>query len=196
MIWNQEQTMTKVTIRYTDYFAETMEHLRQDGLLLVTSGAHGKPNVMTIGWGTLGLMWGRPVFLVLVRPSRHSYSLLEEVGEFTVNVPPLELTAAANLCGTVSGRDHDKFQEVRLTPVPSREVRPPIIEECVVHYECRVVHRNDVAPGALLPAILDDAYVQGDLHRVYYGEIVAAYADQDAAQRLRKALGVFTLARP
>ena len=188
--------MPKVTIRYTDYFAETMEHLRQDGLLLVTSGADGKPNVMTIGWGTLGVMWGRPVFLVLVRPSRHSYSLLEEVGEFTVNVPPLELTAAASLCGAVSGRDHDKFQEARLTPVPSREVRPPIIEECAVHYECRVVHKNDVAPGTLLPAILDDAYVQGDLHRVHYGEIVAAYADQDAAQRLRKALGVFTLARP
>jgi flavin reductase (DIM6/NTAB) family NADH-FMN oxidoreductase RutF len=108
----------------------------------VTSGADGKPNVMTIGWGTLGAIWGRPVFLVLVRPSRHTYSRLEEVGEFTVNVPPRELAAGVNLCGTVSGRDRDKFQEARLTPVASRQVRPPIIQECVVHYECRILHKQ------------------------------------------------------
>ena len=196
MIWNQEQTMPKVTIRYTDHLAQTIQRMREDGLLLVTSGAHGKLNVMTIGWGTLGVMWGRPVFLVLVRPSRHTYSLLEEVGEFTVNVPPRELAARVNLCGTVSGRDHDKFQEARLTPVASRQVRPPIIQECVVHYECRVLHRNDVELGALVQAILDDAYPQGDFHRVYFGEIVAAYADQDAAQCLSEAAGVLPVARP
>ena len=66
MIWEREQTMAKVTIRYTDYFTETIQRMREDGLLLVTSGADGKPNVMTIGWGTLGAIWGRSVFLVLV----------------------------------------------------------------------------------------------------------------------------------
>ena len=89
--------MPKVTIRYTDYFRETIQRMCEDGLLLVTSGADGKPNVMTIGWGTLGVIWGRPVFLVLVRPSRHTYRRLEQVGEFTVNVPPRELAAGVNL---------------------------------------------------------------------------------------------------
>ena len=147
--------------------------------------------------GTLGTIWGRPVFLVLVRPSRYTYSRLEEAGEFTVNMPPRELATGVNLCGTVSGRNHDKFQEAHLTPVTSRQVRPPIIEECVVHYECRVLHKNDVAPDALVQAILDDAYAQGDFHRIYFGEIVAAYADQDAAQRLSEAAaGVLPMARP
>jgi flavin reductase (DIM6/NTAB) family NADH-FMN oxidoreductase RutF len=197
MIGEQVQTMAKVTIRYTDYFAETLQRMRQDGLLLATSGADGKPNVMTIGWGALGAIWGRPAFLVLVRPSRHSYSRLEEVPEFTVNVPPRDLAAGVHLCGTVSGRDHDKFQEADLTPVASRQVRPPIIQECVVHYECRVLHRNDVIPDALAQAVLDDAYAQGDFHRVYFGEIVAAYADQDAAHRLSEAAaGSFPMARP
>ena len=91
MIWKGDLNMAKVTIRYADYFAQTIQRMREDGLLLVTSGADGKPNVMTIGWGTIGAIWGRPVFLVLVRPSRHTYSRLEEVGEFTVNVPPREL---------------------------------------------------------------------------------------------------------
>jgi len=176
--------MAKVRLRYTDLFAPTIQRIREDGLLLVTQGADGKPNVMTIGWGTMGSIWSRPVFIVLVRPSRHSYSRLEEVNEFTVNVPPPDLASAVSHCGTVSGRDHDKFQETGLTPIPSREVRPPIIKECVVHYECRTLHRNDVVPDALTEAVREEFYADGDFHRVYFGEIVAAYAEEDAAQRL------------
>ncbi len=176
--------MAKVTVHYADYFKETIRRMREDGLLLVTVSADGKPNVMTIGWGTIGSIWGRPVFIVLVRPSRHSYSRLEEVSEFTVNVPPLELAAAAAHCGKVSGRGHDKFQEMGLTVVGSRQVRPPIIQQCLVHYECRTLHRNDVVPAALAQAVSDEFYPQGDHHRVYFGEILACYADEDAARRL------------
>jgi flavin reductase (DIM6/NTAB) family NADH-FMN oxidoreductase RutF len=177
--------MAKVQVRYTDYFVQTMQRMREDGLLLVSMGADGKANVMAIGWGTMGSIWMRPVFIVLVRPSRYTYSRLEQLGDFTVNVPPRELAAAASHCGTVSGRDHDKFQEMHLTPIPSREVRPPIIKECVVHYECRTLHRNDVAPEALVQAVREEIYASGDFHRIYFGEIVAAYADEDAGQRLR-----------
>ena len=182
--------MAKVRVRYTDLFAQTTQRMREDGLLLVTLGADGKPNVMTIGWGMMGSIWSRPLFIVLVRPSRHSYSRLEEVSEFTVNVPPAELAAAVSHCGTVSGRDHEKFQEMRLTPIPSREVRPPIINECVVHYECRTLHRNDVVPDALAEAVREEFYAAGDFHRVYFGEIVAAYADEDAAERLHPKPGI------
>jgi flavin reductase (DIM6/NTAB) family NADH-FMN oxidoreductase RutF len=177
--------MAKVQVRYTDYFAQTIQRMREDGLLLVTQGADAKPNVMTIGWGTMGSIWSRPVFVVLVRPSRYTYSRLEQVSDFTVNVPPRDLAAAMSYCGTVSGRDHDKFQDMHLTPIPSREVRPPIIKECVVHYECRTLHRNDVAPEVLAQAVREEAYPGGDFHRIYFGEIVVAYADEDAAQRLR-----------
>jgi len=175
--------MAKVRVRYTDYFAQTLQRMREDGLLLATRGADGKPNVMTIGWGMIGSIWARPIFIVLVRPSRHTYSRLEEMSDFTVNVPPRELATAASHCGTVSGRDHDKFQEMHLTPAPGREVRAPIVQECILHYECRTVHRNDLAPAALAQAIHEDFYPEGDFHRVYFGEIVAAYADEDAASR-------------
>ena len=177
--------MAKVTIHYTDFFAETMQRMREDGLLLVTASADGKPNVMTIGWGTIGSIWARPTFVVLVRPSRFTFRRLEETGDFTVNVPPPELTDAVSRCGTVSGRDHDKFQENRLTLLPSRQVRPPVIKECLIHYECRTLHRNDVVPEAVVQSVLDDAYREGDFHRIYFGEIVAAYADEHVADRLR-----------
>lgn len=188
--------MPKTTIRYTDYFAQTIQRMRQDGLLLSTVGKAGKPNVMTIGWGTIGAIWGRPLFIVLVRPSRHTYGYMEETGEFTVNVPPRELAAAANLCGTVSGRDHDKFKEAGLTVIPSRLVRPPIIAECVAHYECRTLHRNDVVPTALAQAVLDDAYPAGDFHRVYFGEIVAAYADEQEMRQLLEPADMSPIPQP
>ncbi len=57
--------MAKVAVRYADYFAQTIQRMREDGLLLVTLGADGKPNVMTIGWGTIGSIWARPVFIVM-----------------------------------------------------------------------------------------------------------------------------------
>jgi flavin reductase (DIM6/NTAB) family NADH-FMN oxidoreductase RutF len=176
--------MAKQIIRYTDYFSETMRRLRQDGLLLVSAGRSGTPNVMTIGWGSIGVMWGRPVFTVMVRPSRHTYKLLEEVAEFTVNVPPAGLAAATQYCGTVSGADRDKFREMSLEPIRSREVTPPIIRQCVVHYECRVVHRCDMAAEALVPVLHEEFYPGGNFHRYYFGEIVAAYADEDALERL------------
>jgi len=178
--------MAKVRVRYTEYFAQTIQRMREEGLLLATQGVDGKPNVMTIGWGTIGAIWSRPIFIVMVRPSRHTYSRLEEVSDFTVNVLPPELAGAASHCGRVSGRDHDKFQELHLTAAPSREVRAPIVQECILHYECRTVHRNDVVPDALAQAVRDEAYPEGNFHRIYFGEIVAAYADEDAELRFRR----------
>ena len=102
--------MTKVQVRFTDYFAQTIQRMREDGLLLASVGADGKPNVMTIGWGTMGCIWSRPVFIVLVRPSRHTYGRLEQVSDFTVNVPPRELSAALSHCGSVPGEITTSFK--------------------------------------------------------------------------------------
>lgn len=177
-------TMTKQTIRYTDYFSETMWRLREDGLLLVSSSATGTPNVMTIGWCAIGIMWGRPVVTIMVRPSRYTYKLIEEVPEFTVNVPPAQLAAAVKHCGTVSGAGHDKFQELNLDPLRSWEVAPPVIRQCAVHYECRVIHRCDMSAEALVADLRGKFYPEGNFHRYYFGEIVASYADGDALERL------------
>ena len=176
--------MSKVTVEYTDYFAETIKRMQEDGLLMVTSNAEGKLNVMTIGWGSVGIMWGLPVFVALVRPSRYTYSRLEEVDEFTVNVPSKEMAKAALHCGTVSGRDSDKFKDMGFTPIPAKKVKVPIIQECIMHYECHVVQKNDVIPEALDKAITNEFYPQGDFHRVFYGQILATYADENAIRKL------------
>jgi len=176
--------MPKTEIRYDEHFQKVMNALTGRGLLLACSDQDGKPNAMTIGWGSIGSVWGRPMWIVLVRPSRYTYGLIEQAGDFTVNVPGPDLEKACAHCGSVSGRDHDKFAEMGLTAVPGKQVRSPTIEQCIIAYECRVVHKNDIQPGELVQEIVTGAYPSGDFHRVYWGQIVAAYADLDRLSEL------------
>ncbi|MFC1954288.1 flavin reductase family protein [Chloroflexota bacterium] len=176
--------MAKIEVGYTDYLQETNKMLGHGGLLVASADAQGNPNAMTIGWGTVGIIWRKPIFVVLVRPSRYTFNLIEITDDFTVNVPTPEIADKVLYFGTVSGRDQDKFKEMQLTAIPGKKVKSPIIEECVINYECRVVHKNDVIPDELSEEIRISAYPQGDFHKIYFGEILAVYADDDAKKRL------------
>jgi flavin reductase (DIM6/NTAB) family NADH-FMN oxidoreductase RutF len=176
--------MAKDLIKHTDYFEQTCRVMSSGGALLVSLDKHGKPNPMTIGWGTIGIIWGRPIFVALVRHSRYTHECLEHTGDFTVNIPPPSLSDAQTTCGTVSGRDHDKMAEENLTPLPSLVVKSPGIEECAIIYECRVVQKTDVIPGNFDPEVVKQFYPQGDFHTVYFGEIVRAVADREVARKL------------
>lgn len=177
--------MAKVQTQPTTYATETSLALERPGCLLV-SGDAKEANVMTIGWGAIGVLWGKPVFMVAVRPSRHTYKFLEETGEFTVNVPRRGMEEAVAYCGAMSGRDVDKFAEKHLTKLAGETVKAPIIAECAVHYECRVIWKTKVDDSTM--PVPDDVkkrfYPEGDLHTVYFGEIVSARADDDAAKNL------------
>jgi flavin reductase (DIM6/NTAB) family NADH-FMN oxidoreductase RutF len=170
--------MAKVEVDFRDVFSQTIDGLDGDGLLLVSQGADGKPNVMTIGWATVGTIWRRQIFLALVRPSRHTHQLLEQSGDFTVNVMPVELGDAVAVCGDVSGREHDKFAEQGLTAVPAAKVKAPVIEQALVQYECRTVQKTEMNPANTDPAIISRFYGQGNFHTLYFGEIVAVRAEE------------------
>ncbi len=165
--------MAKIMSDYRDHMNETVKAFSEDRVLLASCGKEGSPNVMAIGWGTTGIVWRRPIFVVLVRPSRFTYKLIEETGEFTVNIVPPNLKEVVQYCGTVSGRDHDKFKEKNLTAIPSSKVKTPMIKECILHFECRVVNKNDLVPLELEKSIVSSLYPKGDFHRVYFGEILA-----------------------
>ena len=177
--------MDKIKVAYTDYLPETIRILAEPGALLVSSDSDGKSNVMAIGWGMIGVVWGKPIFQVLVRPSRFTYELLGQVKEFTVNIPYPEMRETVMFCGTISGRDCDKFAERNLILVKSETVSPPVIAECGIHYECRVVHTNDIIPGNLSSEIMKSAYSAGDYHRVYFGQILKVSADVNLLEHLK-----------
>jgi flavin reductase (DIM6/NTAB) family NADH-FMN oxidoreductase RutF len=158
-----------------DYYAETIKQMAGNGLLLV-SGEKGNP--MTIGWGTIGIIWGIPVFCVLVRPSRYSFGLLEEHPEFTVNVPVAQLQKQVFVCGTKSGRDVDKVKKCGFTLAVSKDISVPYIKECPVHYECRIIHKNKVSENTLDPGLDSSFYPDRDVHTVYFGKILGAYSEK------------------
>jgi flavin reductase (DIM6/NTAB) family NADH-FMN oxidoreductase RutF len=176
--------MAKIQVGPAEYLPETLQGLAHPGLLLVSRDTRRRPNAMTIGWGAIGIFWGEPIFIVSVRESRYTYQCLQKTGDFTLNLLPRKLADLAAFCGTVSGRDHDKLAEARLTAAPSLKVRSPIIEECLLHYECRIVHANDLAPKAMPTELVRSCYPRGDYHRFFFGEIVAVRAEDKLRRRL------------
>jgi len=166
------------------YVAEANRLLKGGGILLVTQGKKGKPNAMTIGWGFLGTMWRRPVFIVAVRLSRHTLRLMEDSDSFTVCLPGKGMEKALEVCGTKSGRDMDKFKELGLTASKSTQVKAPHIEECPVHFECEIVYKDQMEPGELKKAVEDEVYTSKDLHTIYYGEIKGVYEVEGAKNKL------------
>lgn len=162
-------------VPFTQNLEHTLEMMRKHGLLLTSVGGGGrkpKPNTMAIGWGTPGILWSRPIFVVYVRPTRFTFQNIEASGEFVVSVPADDMHETCMYCGTVSGRDVDKFAEQGLRAVRGKTVRVPLIEQCVRHYECKVVHRNDVIDSALDADVRADNYAKGNFHRIYFGQIL------------------------
>ena len=176
--------MAKTQVGPWDYFSETLQALSSPGLLLVSLDKRNRPNAMTIGWGSAGVYWGEPIFIVPVRESRYTYGCINSTRDFTVNLLPRKLADIASFCGTVSGRDHDKFAEAKLTARASLAVKSPIIEECLLHYECKVVHVNEVVPKALADELRGRSYPRGDYHRLFFGRIVAVRAEENLRRRL------------
>jgi flavin reductase (DIM6/NTAB) family NADH-FMN oxidoreductase RutF len=162
-------------VHFTHQLDKLFEMLSHGGALLASTREDGSSNVMTIGWATAGIIWGLPVMVVLVRPSRYTYQFIEKSGVFTVNVPTAEMRAYVNMCGTKSGRDVDKLADVPASM--GQKVNCVTLDECPLVYECRVVHTNDIVPENLVPEITGRAYRQGDFHRLYYGQILGTFAE-------------------
>ena len=170
--------MERKQVSYDHRLNKTLALLGDPGLLLASTKRSGDSNVMTIGWGTVGITWGKPIFVVLVRPSRYTYEFIEDSGAFTVNVPTEEMRRWVSVCGTRSGRDLDKFAAHNMTTSPGQMVDAVTIDASPMVYECKVVHCNDVVPANLSREIEVGSYGGHNYHRVYYGEILGAYASE------------------
>ena len=169
----------KKHVNVWDYAGHIMERI--GGGILLTTKAGDKVNTMTIGWGTIGVQWGKPIFIAFVRESRYTKQLLETNGEFTINVP---LDAAdknvISVCGTVSGRDSDKLAQLGLTTEEGETVSVPAICQLPLTLECKVIYKQAQEPSAIFPEYDERFYAkgtrnEGDYHIAYYGEITAAY---------------------
>ena len=161
------------------YSNEMLKALGKGGAFL-TSKLDDKINSMTMGWGSVSVYWGMPVFIAPVRLSRFTHHMIDESGVFTVSFPINgELRNELGICGTKSGRDTDKFALCGFTAVPGVEVDCPVIGEASLHIECEVVAKTLMDAGKMAGFIVDKMYAgdyeSGDYHTLYFGKIVDAY---------------------
>ncbi len=167
--------MTRKSLEFPQGIIDCVEATRSRGTVLVASSRKGT-NAMTIGWISIGSIWGRPCCTVLVRPSRHTYKFIEKGDSFTVNVLPRDMNEAVSLLGTRSGRDMDKFSEAGITPSDSMKVKCPHIAEAELVIECAIAMKQPIDSSMIRRDYVHTAYAAGDYHTVYYGEIVAIHA--------------------
>ncbi|MGQ9513929.1 MAG: flavin reductase family protein [Thermoproteota archaeon] len=129
--------------------------------LITSVDEKGKPNIATAG--ETFMMSLRPLVVAVgFRPATYTNSLIRITREFVVNLPTTSILRAVDFCGTVSGRDVDKFKETGLTPLPAKYVKPPLIKECPVNIECKV--RGIVTFGS---------------HDVFAGDSLAIHVDEE-----------------
>jgi flavin reductase (DIM6/NTAB) family NADH-FMN oxidoreductase RutF len=163
-------------VTYTDYASQAVEQLSK-GAFLTTTHA-GKTNTMTIAWGNIGFIWGKPIFTVMVRPSRFTYQLIEHSDEFTVSIPLKDMQKALGICGSKSGRDIDKISAAELTLLPGQKVATPVIKGCGLHFECKILFKQEMNPTHFDQEHNAKFYASGDYHTFYFGEIIACYTEE------------------
>ena len=120
-------------------------------------------NILTIGW--TGTICSDPAMCYIsVRPERYSYDILKRNMEFVINLTTEKLAYATDWCGVRSGRDYDKFKEMKLTPAKARFVNAPYIEESPLCIECRVkeiisLGTHDMFIAEVVNILADDLYI-------------------------------------
>lgn len=119
-----------------------------------------KPNIITMSW--VGVLASKPPQIgVGITPQRHSHHIVQNSGEYVINVPSVDQVKETDFCGHVSGSKHDKFAELGLTAEKGLVVSAPIIAECPVNIECKVLKQINIGS-----------------HDLFLGEIVAIQVEE------------------
>jgi flavin reductase (DIM6/NTAB) family NADH-FMN oxidoreductase RutF len=145
------------------------ERLYPNPVVLVSSSNGVKDNIITLAWaGTV--CSNPPMISISIRPSRFSHELISSSKEFVINIPDEKMIGVCEFCGTKSGRDFEKFKELRITKEKGLVINTPTIKECPVNIECRVkdiIHlgTHDVFIGEILNVNADEKimYSDGDI---------------------------------
>ncbi len=130
--------------------------------VMVSCAREGEaPNIITVAWaGTI--CTNPPMVSISVRPERYSHDIIEQSGEFVINLVTRELTRACDWCGVRSGREHDKFARCGLDAIPGEKMKyAPLIAQSPVNIECRVVQK--IALGS---------------HDMFLAEVVSVHVDR------------------
>ena len=144
--------------------------------MLVTSADPGEGtaggadyNTMTASWGGMGILWGKPVAFVFIRPQRHTFGFTERNDRMTLSFFGGEYINALNFCGTKSGREYDKANECGLTPVfdETEHGRALWFAEAKLVMKVKKLYAKPFDPEAFTDADARACYGDDDFHTVY-----------------------------
>ena len=133
-------------------------------VMVSTADKNENQNIITVAW--TGTVCTNPAMLYIsVRPERFSYHMIKESGEFVVNLTTENLIYATDWCGVKSGKDVDKWKELKLTPGKAKKLQyAPVIEESPVNIECKVTEIKELGShhmflAEILAVQVDDQYM-------------------------------------
>lgn len=147
----------------------------EPGWWLLTAGENrpGAYNSMTVSWGALGVIWHRPLAVVVVRPQRHTRRFIEQYDTFSLCAFDEPHRTALQRLGTLSGRDTNKMTDCGLTPIALDGIACPGFAEAKLILSCRKTYFDDLEPKHFLADFIAEHY-HNDYHRIYFGEVLAA----------------------
>mgnify|MGYP000202696883 FL=1 len=158
-------------VDYNKYLEKAYDSFDNGGAFLTVKN-EDELNTMTIGWGSVGIIWRTPMLMVLVRESRHTFKLINNTDEFTVSIPfGNKMQDELLFCGTKSGREYDKFKECNLETINGNILETPLIKGCDLHYECTIEYSQPMDSDRVNSKVLKNCYPENDLHTMYFGEI-------------------------
>ena len=160
-------------IKVSDLSFNPFTRLDKDwALVTVTDPDTGKTNTMTVSWGGVGVLWGKNVVTIYIRPQRYTHEFLEKTDRFTLSFYDMSkegMRQSLTLCGRKSGRDLDKIAEAGLHL--TGEGGYPWFEESQLVFCCRALYRSAFNPALISEDIKASAYPGADYHDVYIAEI-------------------------
>ncbi len=139
--------------------------------VMVSCGRENEtPNIITIAW-TASICTSPPMVSISIKPQRYSYRIIKDTKEFVINLTTRDLAYAADFCGVKSGKEVDKFKQLKLTPVKSNRIKAPAILESPVNIECKVIDikslgSHDIFMAEVVGIHVDEKYMdkQGKFH--------------------------------
>ena len=142
-----------------------------DDWALVTAGDREKFNTMTISWGGVGIMWGKPVVFTFIRPQRYTFAFMENGDRYTMSFFDEKYRDALKFCGSKSGKDYDKVKETGLTPAFT-ENGSVYFEEAKLVLVCKKMAKSKFDPKEFIDDTVEDKwYPEKDFHYIYFAEI-------------------------
>ena len=142
---------------------------------LVTSGSKDSFNTMTVSWGGVGIMWGKPCAFTFIRPQRHTFGFTENNEYYTMSFFDEKFRKALQFCGSKSGRDYDKVKETGLTPAFTED-GVPYFEEAKLVLVCKKAYSQFLTEDCFEDkANVSKWYEQKDFHKMYISEIQSIF---------------------